>query len=521
MANVCPVRGDRDIVAGQIPTAVGGGDAVGSTSDMTVNQGEIRRDVLRIAWPSILENLLQSVLGVITIFMVSQLGSAEVAAVGASQQLQMLFISAFFALSMGATVIVAHAYGARQHDSIGVAAKQATLATIVLSSIIAIIVFVFAEPMLRWMGADSDVIAQGTRFQQISAIGYIFMALMFVLGGAMRGVGDTRTPMLVTLGINVINVAVAWPLIFGTLGMPELGLDGAAIAQNVSRFVGFVILAWILFRGKNGVSIAGREGWRPDVSFLRRLADISIPAMGESLLRGGGQILFVVVVFMLGTAVAAGHNIAQQAVFLSMFPGFGFSMAATALVGQSLGAGNAARAKAATLTATRACIVWMSAMGVFFFVFAVPIMEFSAPDGADRQQIIDAGVAALRVIAFAQPFQAIGFVLAGALRGGGDTRFPMFSTGIAMWVFRLPLAYVFAITFDLGLAGVYLAMAADNAILMVLNIWRYRQGKWTTSRLATRHDIEETTVPPPAVEAGVPPGTLTPKPETDAITANG
>ncbi|MDQ3548999.1 MAG: MATE family efflux transporter, partial [Chloroflexota bacterium] len=142
---------------------------------MAVNQGEIRRDVLRIAWPSILENLLQSVLGVITIFMVSQLGSAEVAAVGASQQLQMLFISAFFALSMGATVIVAHAYGARQHDSIGVAAKQATLATIVLSTIIAIIVFAFAEPMLRWMGADSDVIAQGTRFQQISAIGYIFM----------------------------------------------------------------------------------------------------------------------------------------------------------------------------------------------------------------------------------------------------------------------------------------------------------------------------------------------------------
>jgi putative MATE family efflux protein len=492
----------------------------GSISDVAVDQREVRRDVLRIAWPSILENLLQSVLGVITIFMVSQLGSAEVAAVGASQQLQMLFISSFFALSMGTTVIVAHAFGARQHDSIGMAAKQATVATVILSSIIAVIVFAFAEPMLRWMGADSDVIEQGTRFQQISAIGYIFMALMFVLGGAMRGVGDTRTPMLVTLGINVINVAVAWPLIFGAPGIPEMGLDGAAIAQNVSRFVGFAVLAWLMVRGKNGVSIAGREGWRPDFPFLKRLADISIPAMGESLLRGGGQILFVVVVFMLGTAVVAGHNIAQQAVFLSMFPGFGFAMAATALTGQSLGAGNPARARAATLTATRACVVWMSLMGVAFFVFAVPIMEVSAPDEADRQQIIDAGVAALRVIAFAQPFQAIGFVLAGALRGGGDTRFPMFSTGISMWIFRIPLAYVFAITLDLGLAGVYLAMATDNAILMVLNIWRYRQGKWVNSRLSMRHDIEETSVPPPAVEAGTPPGTITPKPETDAIPAN-
>jgi putative MATE family efflux protein len=507
-------------VAGQQPALAGASGTGGSISDGVVDQREVRRDVLRIAWPSILENLLQSVLGVITIFMVSQLGSSEVAAVGASQQLQMLFISSFFALSMGTTVIVAHAFGARQHDSIGMATKQATVATVVLSSIIAVIVFVFAEPMLRWMGADSDVIEQGTRFQQISAIGYIFMALMFVLGGAMRGVGDTRTPMLVTLGINVINVAVAWPLIFGALGIPALGLDGAAIAQNVSRFVGFAVLAWLMVRGKNGVSIAGRDGWRPDVAFLKRLADISIPAMGESLLRGGGQILFVVVVFMLGTAVAAGHNIAQQAVFLSMFPGFGFSMAATALVGQSLGAGNPARARAATLTATRACVVWMSLMGVAFFVFAGPIMEFSAPDEADRQEIIDAGVAALRVIAFAQPFQAIGFVLAGALRGGGDTRFPMFSTGISMWIFRIPLAYVFAITLDLGLAGVYLAMATDNAILMVMNIWRYRQGKWVNSRLVMRHDIEETSVPPTAVETGTPPGTITPKPETEAIPAN-
>jgi hypothetical protein len=97
----------------------------------------------------------------------------------------------------------------------------------------------------------------------------------------------------------------------------------------------------------------------------------------------------------------------------------------------------------------------------------------------------------------------------------------MLSTGISMWIFRIPLAYIFAITFDLGLAGVYLAMGTDNAILMAMNIWRYRQGKWTNSRLAMRRDVEETTIPPPAVEAGTSPGTITPKPEADAVTANG
>jgi putative MATE family efflux protein len=455
-----------------------------STTESELNQGEIRRTVLRIAWPAILENLLQSVLGLITILMVSRLGSAEVAAVGASQQIQVLFISAFFALSMGTTVIVAHAFGAGEHDSISMATKQSAAAGFLLSIVVAIAVFALAHPMLAIMGAETDVIDQGTRFQQISSIGYIFMAVMFILGGALRGVGDTRTPMLVTAGINVLNVAVALPLIFGHGFFPQMGLDGAAIAQNVSRFVGAVVLGYLLLRGHRGISIAGADGWRPDISFLKRLADISIPSMLESILRSGGQILFIVIVFMLGTAVAASHQIAQNAVFLSMFPGFGFSMAATALVGQSLGSGNTPRARAAALTSTRACIVWMSVMGVLFFVFAEPIMRLSAT-GEEKQAIIDSGVAALRVIAFAQPIQAIGFVMAGALRGAGDTRFPMISTGISMWIFRIPLAYAFAITLGLGLGGVYLAMATDNLILMVMNVWRYRKGRWMDAHIIT------------------------------------
>lgn len=466
--------------------------------------------MLRIAWPSIVENLLQSVLSLVTILMVGRLGAAQVAAVGASLQIQMLFISGFFALSMGATVIVAHAYGAGKHDSINTAAKQTAIASFILSILIAIVVYVFAHPMLALMGAEPDVIEQGTRFQQVSALGYVFMAMMFTLGGALRGVGDTRTPMLVTAWINVLNVIVAVPLIFGAGIVPRMELDGAAMAQNISRFAGFAAMAWLLYRGRRGVSIAGRSGWTPDIAFLKRLSDISIPAMAESLLRSTGQILFVVIVFMLGTAVAAGHQIAQQAVFLSMFPGFGFSMAATALVGQALGAGNPARARAATMTATRACMVWMSAMGVIFFVFAQPIMALSA-SGEQRQEIIDAGVAALRVIAFAQPIQAVGFVLAGALRGAGDTRFPMISTGIAMWIFRLPLAYLFAITFGLGLAGVYIAMAGDNLILMMLNIWRWRQGKWKTSRLDTT----------PSSRSPATASTATAHPEPDGVVADG
>lgn len=451
----------------------------------TIDQGEVRRSVLGLAWPSILENLLQSILGLVTILMVGRLGASAVAAVGSSMQLQILFISAFFSLSMGATVLAAHAYGAGRGDTASLIAKQALLAGVTLSLVFTVLVMLFATQMITALGADAEVVADGARFMRWSAISFVFMAVMFILGGVLRGVGDTRTPMLVTVGINIINVVIAPLLIFGLAGMPRLEIDGAALAMVISRAAGGLVMAALLLRGWRGVSIAGRHDWWPNSSYLKRLADIGLPSMGESLLRSGGQILFIVIVFMLGTAVNAAFQIAQNAMFLSMFPGFGFAMAATALVGQSLGARNVPRARAVTATATRACLVWMSAMGVIFFVFATPIMELGAASGPDHDEIVRVGAQSLMVIALAQPFQAVGFVLAGALRGAGDTRWPMYSTAIAMWVVRLPLAYLFAITLDLGLPGVFMAMTLDTFILMALNLWRYRQGRWAERRLLT------------------------------------
>jgi putative MATE family efflux protein len=451
----------------------------------TIDKSEIRRSVLSLAWPSILENLLQSVLGLVTILMVARLGASAVAAVGSSMQLQILFISAFFALSMGTTVLAAHAYGAGRIDMADMIAKQSVVAGVTLSVVFTAIVMLFATPMIQWLGAEPDVVADGARFMRWSAISFVFMAVMFILGGVLRGIGDTRTPMLVTVGINFINVAIAPALIFGLAGLPRMEIDGAALAMIISRAAGGIVMAALLLRGWRGVSIAGRHDWLPNRVHLKRLADIGLPSMAESLLRSGGQILFIVIVFMLGTTVNAAFQIAQNAMFLSMFPGFGFAMAATALVGQSLGAQNVPRARAVTATATRACLVWMSAMGVLFFVFARPIMELGAASGAEHDEIVRVGAAALMIIAFAQPFQAIGFALAGALRGAGDTRWPMYSTAISMWLFRLPLAYLFAITLDLGLPGVFIAMTLDTFILMMMNLWRYRQGKWAERRVLT------------------------------------
>jgi putative MATE family efflux protein len=401
-----------------------------------------------------------------------------VAGVGTASQVQVIVITAFFAVSMGTTVLIAHAFGAGRIASEGNAiTKQSLGAGIILALILTPLTILLSAPSMRALGAEPDVVTEGAKFLQITSLSFVFMAVMFILSGALRGVGDTRTSMIVTAFMNVINIALVYVLVFGFFIVPALGVTGAALAMVFSRGVGAAIMWALLWQGRRGLTVAGRDGWSFNWERLKRLADIGLPSMGESVLRSGGQIAFVIVVFLLGTAVTAGNQVAQNAMFLSMFPGFGFSMAATSLVGQALGAKDPQRARKVGMTATRWCLAWMSAMGVIFFVFATPIMEFSAR-GDDKAAIVAAGVDALRLIAFVQPPLAIGFVMAGILRGAGDTRFPMFSTSITMWLMRVPLAYLFGVEFGWGLRGIYVAMFLDTTVLMLLNIWRYLGGDW-------------------------------------------
>lgn len=440
----------------------------------------IRRMVVRLAWPSIVENMLQSVFGVVMLLMIARLGPASVAGFGAANGLIMVAMSAFFSLSMGATVLVAHATGARNRGAAGLAAKQALVLGTAIGLVATAIGVAFAAPLVRAMGAGPDVVAEGAAFLRAFALGAVFLVTTFVAGGVLRGAGDARTPMLVTFATLILSLLLAYPLTFGGPGLPAMGVFGAGLASTVARGLGCVVLIGLLLRPKSAVPLTGRDGWRPAAGPLRRLASIGLPSMFEGLFRSAGMLMFTVIVFQLGTAVVAAQQIAQQAAFLSMMPGFGFSMAATALVGQSLGARDPFRADRASWFATRACLTWMGIMGLVFFFGGPWIMRAFTDD----QAIIEHGIAALRVIALAQPGQAIGIVLAGSLRGAGDTRFPMLTTGLAMWVVRLPVAWYFGTVLDLGLAGIYLGWVGDASVLGFVTWLRYRAGGWKARRIS-------------------------------------
>jgi len=439
----------------------------------------IRGIVFRLAWPSIVENMLQSIYGLLLVMMIGQLGSSAIAGVGAANSLIQVAMACFFAVSMGTTVLVAHAVGALNHEAASRAAKQSLVFGLILGLIISALGVLFAPQAIAMLGAQPEVVAQGSSFLRAFSLGGISMVVTFIAGSIMRGSGDARTPMLVTLISLAISLAIGYPLIFGKFGLPALGAVGAGVAGALVRSVGCLVLVGLLFRAGRPVSLRGWHDWRPALAPFRRLVNIGLPSMFESLFRAGGMLLFSVIVFRLGTATAAAQQIVQQIALFSMMPGFGFSMAAMTLVGQSLGAENPVRAERAAWFSTRSCIFWMGAMGLAFFFGGPQIMALFTADA----DIIAQGAAALKIVALAQPGQAFGMVLAGALRGAGDTRYPMMSTGGVMWLVRLPVAWFCGIFLGFGLVGVYSGWLVDSLVLSGLNWLRYRTGAWKQRRV--------------------------------------
>jgi putative MATE family efflux protein len=247
------------------------------------------------------------------------------------------------------------------------------------------------------------------------------LTLMLLGGGVLRGVGDSRTPMLITLLANVVNVVFTYGLIFGELGMPELGAVGSAWGTFISRVVGFAILFWVMWRGVKGVSIRGADGWRPDWSVARQIFKIGLPAATEQMLNSVAFLTMSIAVSQLGTLALAAHRVALNAMQISFLPGLGFALAATAMVGQSTGARRPDEAKAVTTIATQGALIWMGALAVVFLFFAEKIIAIFTPDPT----VVALGGAGLRAIALTQPFWAIGMVQSGGLRGTGNTQFPL------------------------------------------------------------------------------------------------
>ena len=432
-----------------------------------------------LAWPSIVENLLLVAVGIASMMMVGRLGATAVAGVGAANQVANLLIVIFNGLSVGNTALVARAVGQGDLPLARSTVRQSLELGLVVGAVIGTVGFVFDEQMLHALGAEEDVVATGVPYLQAVMATLPLMAIALLGSGSLRGSGDTRTPMLITAMMNVANIIVAYLLIFGLFGLPTLGVVGAAWGVVAARLAGTILVLRALAGRRSSIGGCLKGSWWPHLDLIRRISTIGVPAAVESGSIQLGMIAFSVMVISLGTAAFAAQQIVFNAANLSMMPGLAFSVAATTLVGQHLGAGDPEAAQRSGWRGVFWAALWMSVGGLAFILAPEPLIRLYTDDPA----VVAAGAAGLRVIGFGQPLQAAAFVLSGALRGAGDTRTTAIVGTAAMWGFRIPVAYVLGLGLNLGVTGVWLGWLSDWSLRGILYVRSFRSGRWRTLKV--------------------------------------
>ena len=431
----------------------------------------VRRRVLTLAWPAVLEQLLNMSVGLADTYIVGHLGAAPLAAVGLSVQLLNLFWALFSAIGVGSTALVARRIGAGEPEAAGDVARQSILLALVIGVFVAAILWLGAPLFLDWLGAAPDVIQLGTAYLRAVASTVYMLSILFIGSAIMRGAGDTRTPMLVMLVINVVNIVVAYTLAYGVGPLPRLGVLGSGIGAASARGLGGLLMLALLVRGRGPVKI-GYKIPRPDLKTIGQILRVGLPAAAEQLLMRFGQLLLATFITGLGTVAYAAHQVAINALSVAYMPGFGFALAATTLVGQELGARRPERASQSAYEALRMVVSVMAIMGGLVSIFSAQVMGVFTSDPA----VIAAGVPALRIAGLAMPFLGIGFTLSGSLRGAGDTISVLVIYGSCIWVVRITNAYWLGPR--LGLTGIWIAVGVDFIARAVLLALRFRSGKW-------------------------------------------
>ncbi len=440
----------------------------------------VEQNIWILALPLCAERLLQSLVDSADMAMVGRVGASAVAAVGLSNQISMIATGVFDAIRVGTTSVVARRVGAGRYDE----AQQALRQSLIVASIIGVISFlmfsVFAGDCLRLMGAEADVISMGIGYFWWKGLSLVFEYMTMTFAAGLRGSGDTRLPMWVGLVMNGLNLAGNYVLIGGHYGFPQLNATGAGVATAVARFVGMLMIVMITTTRPNPLRNWLKGSFKPDREALGAVLRVGVPASGERLTLRGAQLLYTRAVAGLGTAAYAAHQIALRTESISLVMGFSFGATATTLVGQYLGADDHRNAEKAARRSQQIASLAMGVAGVLLFLFAPVIVRLFIPD---NPEVVALGASVVRIVAIAQPFMAVNHVLAGSLRGAGDTAWVMYITGFSAWAVRVVLTYLLVNNFGLHLQGAWYAMVLDLVFRSMLFRWRFGTGKWKEIRV--------------------------------------
>jgi putative MATE family efflux protein len=428
--------------------------------------------VLSLALPAVGEMILYMMIWVFDTMMVGKYGgNVAVSTVGLSSEIMSTFSGIFISvgISVGVTSLVARNIGAKKIDRAEEYAVLGITVGSVLSLIIASTIFIFSPRILALAGATEEVIKHGTIYMRITSLGIFFNMIGNILSAILRGYGNTKTPLIVSIIVNIINITFDWLLIFGHFGFPELGIKGAAIATAGAQITGFLFLVIYTIK-KSKIKIRMKYLHNFNLKEFIELLKLSIPSSLQEASFSVSRLLSTFFIMHLGTIAFAANQITTTIESISFMPGWGFAIAATTLVGHKVGEKDLKGAEEYAYTCTILGTVVMTLCSAIFLLFPNSLINLFI--NGEEKEVIRLGALCLMVASVEQPFMSLSMIFGGSLKGAGDTRTPFLVSLVSSWAIRLPLMFYFVYIVKASVVYVWwittIQWVIDGTILMIL-----------------------------------------------------
>jgi putative MATE family efflux protein len=444
----------------------------------------VRKDVYKLAMPILAEQLFVATLGMVNTMMAGHISKEAVSAIGMIDSFNYILIAFFSALAVGGTVVVAQYIGRKDIKMANNAMKQSLYSGVFIGLVITVLIFIFREQLVQVLygQAEAKVIKYANMYFRITIISYPFIALDLIANGVLRGSGDSKTPMKITMLMNVLNIILGYTFIYGIninvlsfhIHTSGMGVEGAALAIAIARTAGGFIALGVLLRGTRLLKLKNLFEFKPNRDILHPIFAVGIPASLESLIFNGGKLITQVFIVGMGTVSIASNTIGNSIATMLNIPGTSISIVATALVGQYMGRRDSNEAQR--------CLSYLWRMSTICLVvicaISIPTAGLWTSLYTKDPDIIKLTANLLRTNAICIPFWSISFVLPAGLRGAGDAKYTLVTTIIGMWLFRIFSGYVLGVSLGFGLIGVWVGMYIDWIVRGILYFIRFKKGKW-------------------------------------------
>ncbi len=437
------------------------------------------KEIISLAWPSITEQILEMMVGMVSTIFMGRIGIFAVAAVGMVNMLMGFLQTVFSGLSIGTTVVIARVTGEGNHKEAKTALIQSGYMAIVVGVLLAVIGRVFSLPLLSlFFGkAEPEVFKAGISYFNIVLINLPFLVLDIIVSGAMRGAGDTKTPMIITGGVNILNIILNTVLIFGVpfLHIPAFGIVGSAIAVTVSRIIGVTVRVLVLYNYKGlKLNLSLKDDYKLKPEMVKRIIKIGVPGFIEQAVMQGGFLVLQIIIVPLGTVAMAAYQIGLNINALAFFPIFGFAIANTTLVGQSLGEKNYEKAEIYSREGMKITMAVGFVIGIVMIIFSKYLAVLYTSDPL----VIKESIGIVCTFGVIEPLLAILNLCSATLKAAGDIKYVMITSFVGLWTFRVILSFALIHLFGIGLTAVMIGIFFDFCSRSIMYLTRVHNGKW-------------------------------------------